>query len=132
MDTMPVQLSLWMTPHEILNGSYLADSTAYNDDAHLYASKLKASDRIPEQGQHAGRMSRINRFNTGRSLTASIRAEGVRTPVKMLYGCAHTGNCLHSKTPRPALIDGHHRTVVAHSIDPHSLVPVVFDQYTNI
>lgn len=47
------------------------------------------------------------------SLRNSIATEGVKTPVRVTF----------LPTGEPILMNGHHRTVVAHTINPHMVVP---------
>lgn len=47
------------------------------------------------------------------SLRQSIATEGIKTPVRVTF----------LPTGEPILMNGHHRTVVAHGINPHMVVP---------
>lgn len=112
----PYQMKLFYDADDIMNmragddedWDYFQPLSTFNQPSslkeldYLVDEKTKESDR-PEYDDSTGKLS----------LSESIAKEGIKEPISIGF----------LPTNEPILINGHHRTVVAHRLDPNMYIP---------
>lgn len=103
----PQQLRMFMRADEIMGSTTPGDFPDAADSGQ-WAIKEHDSRSRPENPMSSP-------FGGGRSLRASIEAEGVHDPVEIQH---------RSSQPKPILVNGHHRVATERSLDKGRYLPV--------
>lgn len=100
------QLAMFMTAHELKHDVESGDAPGWGSEREMWAHKRRAAN-LPHSGYG------------GHSLRQDIAQHGVKMPVEVWHD---------KELKRPLLANGHHRTAVAHDMDPKTLLPVMHNE----
>lgn len=112
-----------MTARELMNtpSDETPNEEPLSESDYLHESKLSETHLPWDEYAHAhGRINDV--FKGEPNLYSSIKKHGIVNPVSLRLQKTDTGY-------EPYLTNGHHRTAVAHDIDPDMPIPVSYTDY---